>query len=488
MIKKLFPFLLIFAFVIILYHPALFTYFSQDDFFHFKVSQTNGTLWGFLNLFGFHTFQERGIAFYRPIFREALFNIFYSIFGLNPYPFRILQLLILFLNSILTYYLIFKFFKNEYLSFFVAFFYTICSAQVSPLYYLAGGIQVLGATTFLLLTLIFILQNSVLSYLTFILALGSHELSAIIPFLISGLLLIQYSFKKFLRKVWIVFPFFFTLFAYLYLEITRIGFPQTEKQYQIVFSIKTTLNSYMWYMGWAIGLPEMLVDFVLPGFKLNPSLMRYWGNYYLIIFSTFMISLILIAAGTIYLLFRRKGQLLNKKMLFFVFWFLISLTPVILLPLHKSTQYLETGLVAFWTIIGLFILKFYQLSKHLLVKVYLGILIFSLVVLSGTSIILQKDTYWAAQRGKYAKDLITQVTKTYPALPRGSIIYFKNDPNYPFVATQWGSSSKQAAFILNNSDALRLVYNDPSLKVYYEDLEKITIQDKNVYPLVAKIY
>jgi len=464
--KKYLFFLIIPLTVIILYHPALFTFFSQDDFFHFKVSLTDGSFLQFIDLFGFHPFAVRGIAFYRPIFREALFNIFYLQFGLNPLPFRLLQFLILFLNSFLAFYLINKIFKNKFLSFFVAFFYAISSAQVSPLYYLAGGIQVLGATTFLLLTLILSLENLPLSFITFLLALGSHELASIIPFLISALFFVRFSLNKAFKNICKILPFFLVLFIYLYQEITRIGFSAAEKQYQTVFSAKTVLNSYMWYVGWALGLPEMLIDFVFPGFKLNPSLMRYWGNYYIVIFSAFFISLFLLILGASYLLLKKRRTILNKKTFFLLFWFFAGLFPVILLPLHKSTQYLETVLVAFWTIIGLIAFSIYNRSK--ISRAYLFILILSLFILSATSAILQKTTYWAAKRGKYAKQLISQVTTTYPTLPKGSIIYFTNDPSYPFVASEWGSSSKQASFILNNQDALRLVYKDPSLKVYYE--------------------
>ncbi|OGE72244.1 hypothetical protein A3H40_02590 [Candidatus Daviesbacteria bacterium RIFCSPLOWO2_02_FULL_38_15] len=483
MLRKILPCLIIFITVLLLYYPAIFTYFSQDDFFHFKVSQTDGSLRQFVNLFTFHPFFEKGIAFYRPIFREAIFNIFYSLFGLNPYPFRIVQFLLLFLNSLLAYHLIYKFFKNKYLSFFVAFFYAICSAQVSPLYYLAGGIQALGTTTFLLLTLILILNNSFFAFITFLLALGSHELTSIIPFLISALLFIQYPFSKALKNVWKVLPFFLVLLIYLYLEITRIGFSASEKQYQTVLSLKTTLNSYIWYTGWALGLPEMLIDFVLPGFKLNPNLMRYWGSYYYIIFSTFLISLLLLSTGSIYLIMKRNKLFFDKKFLFFVFWFVFSLAPVILLPLHKSTQYLETGLVAFWTIIGLIILNIYRLKT---LRIFCIVLIISLFTLSATSAILQRTTYWAAERGRYAKQLIKQLTAVYPVLPKGAIVYFKNDPNYPSLTHEWGSSSKQAALILNNADALRLIYKDPTIKVYYEDLEKPDYSENNIYPLVAK--
>lgn len=486
-LKKIILFLIIPITVLILYYPVIFTYFSQDDFFHFKVSLTDGSIGQFVNLFGFHPFSERGIAFYRPIFREALFSTSYSLFGLNPYPFRILQFILLLLNSFLAYILIQEIFNNSKLSFFVAFFYAVSSAQVSPLYYLAGGIQVLGATTFLLLTLVFTLKQSAFSFATFLLALGSHELASIIPFLISALFFVRFPFKKALGKMWKVLPFFLALFIYLYLEITKIGFSAAEKQYQIVFNIKTILNSYMWYTGWALGLPEMLIDFVQPGFKLNPSLMRYWGNYYLVIFSAFFISLLLLAGAIVYLLIKKDKLFFNKKFLFFVFWFVFSLVPVILLPLHKSTQYLETGLVAFWTIIGLIILNVFK-YKH--TRIFCAVLILSLFTLSATSAILQRNTYWAAERGKYAKQLIKQITTAYPTLPKGSIIYFENDPNYPFVANEWGSSSKQTSLILNNADALRLIYKDPSLKVYYEDLNKLpgNYSKDKIHTITPKIF
>lgn len=485
--KKILPLLLIGAAVIILYHPVLFTYFSQDDFFHFKVSLTDGSIDQFIKLFGFHPFSERGIAFYRPMFRELIFNSFYNIFGLNHFPFRILQLVLLFLNSFLAYTLIKKMFKDKYLASFVAFFYAICSAQISSLYYLAGGIQVLGATTFLLLTLILALKRSFLSFIAFLFAIASHELASVIPLLICGILFVQYPFKKALGKIWQVLPFFSILIIYLYLEINTIGFSSAEKQYQINFSLKTILNSYMWYFGWALGLPEMLIDFVFPNFKLNPTLMRYWGNYYSIIFPSFFVTLILLTLSILYLAVREKRIFLDKKVIFMIVWFIVGLIPVILLPLHKSTQYLETGLVAFWTLVGVVTFNFSKLGGKF-AKVYISILIVSLLTLSVTSILLQRTTYWAAQRGKYAKQLINQVTSTYPTLPKGAILYFENDPNYPFVASDWGSSSKQASFILNNQDVLRLIYNDPTLQVFYEDLSKPTPSGKNIYSIIAKIY
>lgn len=497
--KKYFFLLIIPLVILILYYPAIFTYFSQDDFFHFKVSQTDGSISQFINLFNYHPFAERGIAFYRPVFREALFNIFYFLFGLNPFPFRILQFIILLSNSFLVYSLILGIFRRKNLSSLVTFFYSISSVHIASLFYLAGGIQVLGATFFTLISLIFwrkylitkTFYFGLFSFIGALLALGSHELSVIIPFLIVGFTIITIGFNRALLFSKYFLLLFLILIIHLFLEKTIIGYSQTEQQYTILFNPKTILNSYAWYTGWALGLPEMLIDFVLPGFKLNPDLMKYWGGYYKIIFSSFIISIIfLISSVSIIFIYRRK-KLFSVQSLFFLCWFIGGLLPVIFLPFHKSTQYLELSLVAFWTLIGLIITETYTLirKRALLAKLYVSFFILSLIILSATSIFLERTTYWAAQRGKFAEQLIRQITSTYPVLPKGAFLYIENDPDYPFIAKDWGSSSKQAAFILNNSDALRLVYKDPTLEVYYEDIQKppMTKSTHIIYKIVAKI-
>src|SRR3990167_637405 len=127
--------------VLLFYGFVLNLYFAQDDFFHLKVSQTTGTLKEFVNLFSFRSFSERGgIYFYRPIFREGLFNIFYRGFGLNPLPFRFLHLVIHILNTVLVFKLIRLLTKNERVSVVGSLVFGISAANVGVLTYLAGGI------------------------------------------------------------------------------------------------------------------------------------------------------------------------------------------------------------------------------------------------------------------------------------------------------------------------------------------------------------
>jgi hypothetical protein len=500
MLKKYYPFLIIFSVVFLLYHPVLTTFFSHDDFFHFKVSATNGSFTEFINLLGFHPFAARKIAFYRPIFRDLLYNSFYGLFGLNHLPFRTLSFIIHFINIYLVSHLMQKFFKNKYLSFIAAFFYGVTASNVSTLYYLAGGIQVLGVTMFILLTLIFFndyLETKKVSllkktFITFLLALASHEQAASLPILMSGLILVKCDLKKSITKIIKLWPFFAVLAIYLYLNITIIGYSSGEAQYQTQFNLKKNFNSLAWYSGWAFGLPEMLIDFVPPGLKLDPRLMRYWGNYFNIIFPTFAISAIITISGSLLLVIKKKKIMLDKRIWFLVSWYVLALSPVLFLPSHKSGHYLTPALPAFWGIIAYVITKSFSEMKKILpkyTKVIFGILLISLVTLSSTSAVLGKTTYWAAARGKLAEKLINDLTIKYPSLPKGSIVYFQNDPNYPFVSESWGGTSKQAYFALNGEDALQLYFNDPTLKVLYEDLEAIPsdIPSEKIFAITAYI-
>lgn len=497
MLRKALFFLLIYTVVLLLYYPVLTTYFTQDHFLHFRVNLTDGSFKQFLDLFGFHSFEERGLAYYRPLFRDVLFNILYNSFGLNHIPYRVLYFVIHFINIYLVYVLFQKLFQKKQISLFVSFFYGVSSANIGILYW---GIEILGATLFIISTLILFikfLENHknkflIFSFLTFILSLGSHELATITPILLVGLIFIYLPSKSFFINIFRLLPFFLILIPYVYLDITRTGYTSKDLQYNPVLNIKTTLNTLTWYAGWSMGLPEMLVDFVLPGLKLNPNLMKYWGNYFFIIFLSFIISLISLWIQIIYLLIFKRNIFYFKGFLFLLIWFPLSLLPVLFFPLHKFTYYLSASLPAFWGSIGFIIFNTYwHLKKKLpnLASSLLIVFIFSILLLNTYSILLGHSTYWAAQRGKIAEKLIREVTSKYPTLPKSSIVFFQNDPSYPYIAKDWGGSSKQASIVLSGSDALQLIYNDPNLKVFYEDLGEIPNEfiNNKIYFMTAKI-
>ncbi|MBI4157552.1 hypothetical protein HY502_01775 [Candidatus Woesebacteria bacterium] len=477
-LKKQFSLILICVLIVLFYGFISSLYFSQDDFFHLRVGQTGGSLKEFLDLFSFRSFSERGgIYFYRPIFREGLFNLFYQTFGLNPVPFRIFQLAIHLVNTLLVYKLFRLLTKKEILPLVAALVFGISAANIGVLSYLAGGIQASGMTLFLLTSALLFLMNRKLSaFLFFVLALGSHELAISYPFILAGFILTKEKLgNKFLtrlaKELW---PHILVVGLFLYFQVKVIGLPIAETEYGFSFSISRVLNSYVWYLAWSIGLPEMLLDFIGPGLKLNPNLMAFWGNYFKIIFPLFVGLLLLMVVGL-------RKQLKNKFFWLFTLWFVLGISPVTVLPLHRSTYYLAFSLVGIAGIIGLVFEELYSKRRAL---GYL--LIGSFVALSLTTVFLSKKTFWAITRAKIAKDLILEVKNSYPSLPKGATVYFLNDPDYPVINEDWGGSAKQAKVVLSGSDALILLYRDESLKVLYEG-ESLESEGKYIFPLVAKI-
>ncbi|MEK7526658.1 MAG: hypothetical protein AAB546_04240, partial [Patescibacteria group bacterium] len=450
---------LTFLFVLLLYFPVLTTFFTGDDFFHFKVAQTDGSVLGFVKLFGFYSFDERGYAFYRPIFREALYHVFYNLFGLNHLPFRLLQFLIHFINVYLVFIVFEKLFKNKTLAYFTSFFFGISAANVGSLYYLAGGVQAQGALMFTLFSLVsFINKKKIATFVFFLLALSSHELTIGLPLLLAGTIFLEESkFKTFItrciKELWY---YGIVLLGFLYLNLFVIGFSSGEAQYKINFNPKTMLNTLSWYGAWALGVPEMLVDYLGSGLKLNPELMKNWGEYFKLIFPAFFAIISII----FYSLVRNIKIFKQKVFWFLIAWFIVGLLPVAFLPIHKKTYYLQISLPAISALIA-------YTSRRLLVVVVLAFL-----VLNITSIKLAEKSYWAKQRGEFAQKLLIDFKQKYPTLPKGSRIYVLNDPDYPFISEEWGGTSRQAYFILNGSDALQLLYKDSLLRVCYQDIPK----------------
>lgn len=498
MIKKYWPLLIIFASVLVLYFPVLNTYFSGDDFFAFRASLTDGSLQQFLDFFKFSPVAIKGYAFYRPIFREILHYSFYNLFGLNHIPLRLLSFAIHFANIALVYLLFERLFNKRFIAFFTSLFFGITAANVGTLYYMAGGTEVSGATFFMLLTVLLFweylstknLKFKLLSIGTFVLALASHELSVITPFLLAGIIFVRQKRIHLKRTITSLLPYLLLLLFFLYLDIFVIGHLRGELQYKPVISIGGVINSLFWYAGWAFGLPEMLLDFVRPGLTLNPNLMKYWSSYFFIIFPSFFVSAGILLVFSIYAL--RNKILSDRRFWFLLLWFPMALAPILILPQHKQTHYLVPALPAFFG--SIFFIANIYLSKvkkkyAKLSQILFALFVTSLFILSLTSIRLAEKTYPAVQRGKIAEKLLNEIRTQYSSLPSGSIIYIINDPTYPFISSEWGGTSKQANLILSGSDAIQLIYKDPTLQVYYEDLSELpeNLNDVQVFSFVAKI-
>lgn len=409
--------ILLSAFVLsfILFFPSLFNFFSHDDFFHLNISRAKN-IGDFLNFFNLVE-SPKGFGFYRPLTTQVFYFVFGWSFGLNPLIMHLVSYAVFFANIFLVYILSKKIFDNLKIASIAAFLYAVSPTHFGHLYFL-GTFQELGLAFFYFLSLILFIsfietknmKEYLLVVLAFVGALLSKEFAVTLPF---SLLLI-YIYKRGLKNLNFIFiyitPLLIILLIYLWLHVFFYGLAAGDS-YHWEFSVRV-VNTIFWYLLWSLGLPEMIVDYIGPGVKVNPNLLQFYGSYILPITLLFIIqSLILVSA-----LMRSFKNGKSLKVLFFgVSLFILTLTPVLFLPLHKFAYELTVPLYGIVVFISYLLIKSFS-SK--IVTVFL-IIYFSL---SFCTVLLTYKTHWIVQGGMVAKKVYL-LTKDLNNKPQVLVFY-----------------------------------------------------------------
>lgn len=461
-LNKILVMVLIFLTMHLYFFSEIVSFFSQDDFFH--LSTVTNKKFGDIPSFFYKLSQE--YAFYRPISRESYSFIALKFFGLNPLPYHFINLTLIIINGFLG--IKFLTLLNEHFNKIVfkslfLFLYLFSSIHSVELYYLSS-VQTLMAATFILFSLIFFLKNRLYSLMFFILALMSHESSFV--FLPISFLLVFFGIEeKFIQKIKIaitnLLPFILIFLIRVLIHFYGFGLDNTNV-YIPNFSLQTVLNTALWYLLWSFGMPEMLVDFATLRLQFNPNLFKYYEEFTKIVFPSFLLVIITL----ILIISKVKKILLRNNFIFLLLSFFSSLLPLIFFPSHKFIYYLSFPMVLFAGILSLIFFEFLKQDTKLRVLIFIFLGLYLLI--SFQTVKVNKVTYWAAKRAKSAQFILKDIKSRFPVLEKGSIIFIKDDPNYPFIAKEWGTSSKQAFYILSGSDAFKLVYKDPTIKTYYE--------------------
>ena len=479
--------ILFFLIILIFYYIFLFdsvhSYFSQDDFFHLRAIHQKSIK----DIPKFFMGVSPEYGFFRPLPRETYNLLMFKSFGLNPLPFHIVNLLIIIINSFLLFLLIKQLISNFSLSLLTSILYLTSSVHSIELYYL-GSVQQLMATMFLIISSLFFvkylrekkLNNYLVSFLSYLLALLCHELAIVQP----GILLLL-SFFTFKRKeqsfsgiIFKLLP--FALLSLLHsLFIMNISLPK-QQVYVPLLSLKGMVNNLVWYFLWSFGLPESLVDFIGPGLRVNLNFFKWFSNYSLLVFSALGLAMFLLLLTV---LLQRGKVLINKSTFLFLSLFLISVVPFLFFPQHKFVYYLSFAIIWFCACLST-ILSWK--SKKL--RISSIIIIFCYLLISYQTTRFYETTYWAAKRAAAAKVILQDLKQAYPRVETNTIFYIIDDLSYPNIAKEWGTSSRQAFYILSGSDALKLLYSDPSIETYYQATGGLpgSIDKKRVINFVAK--
>ena len=474
--------LLIFLISFILYSPSLFGYYTNDDFFLLKISQAN-SLGEFANFFNLTTGPD-GLGMYRPLTTQAFYFLGWRLFSLNPIGLHIISFLIFFGVIYLVFSLVLELSKNEKISLLAAFLYATSATHFGHLYYLAT-FQELGLAFFFLISVLLFIQflNTkklslyILSLTTFVLSLLSKETAVVLP----ACLLLVYMFIKqnkanllpINRLIVSILPYFLILAFYFYFRFVYYGFA-TGDSYIWDFSIGRTINTLGWYTLWSLNLPEMLVDFVGPGLKFNPNLFKFWSREIIPIFVLFGTLL----SGIIYMLIKNYKKFISRKLLililFCISWFVITLLPVLFLPLHKFTFYLTLPLL------GISIALSYLLvsnNKRPVTILFLAIWL----SLSTLTLSLTSKTNWITKGEETARRVHDYFVENESGLEKYKTVAFydtKEDKELPW------NPSEVLKVVLSDNNYFKVFWNQKYTAKYYNSLGEIS--EKNSIELRAR--
>ncbi len=456
-------FFLLFIITYFVYHPALFSYFFQDDWFTFSISEAK-----YLKDFLFFFTPRLDVIYYRPLGMQVYFFVMKSVFGINPIYFRLSTFLIYTFNGLLIYKLLEEFKFSKKVSLFSAIIYTGSVVTYIPFFWSATFPFVLGPTFFLLSFLSYIKSNNfklkILSFVFFFYGLLTLEEVVILP----GILIIwDILNRKDLAgkiKYWLLF--ILPILPYVYLRLIAFPVP-LEETYTVKISFLSTIRSYLlWSFNWA---EEIVRQFVAP-FILNKDFIRsfsYFINIWLIetlvfILIFFILPFFLKLKDT----FGRKllVKLFTKIEIIGISIYVLGLVPLILFSNHTYPYYLPIPLIGFAIFIA------FQ-TEFLLGKIknqWKGnLIIISLILLwlfaSRSTIKFNELTHWAPRRAILAKNAVTIYKQNEYLNPT----VFIKDLNYKYAT--------------RNGEALKIIYGDEVRIINtVKEIPSNKIKDKNI--------
>lgn len=440
--------LIVIIFVIgLVFFPALFGFFSGDDWAVMRVSQVN-SFHEFSNFFLPGTVQS--LTFFRPLPQQFFFFIFSRMFGLNSLPYYIFTWSCFLLSLYFLYRLARRLKFDHTQSALTVIFYGVAVANFARVYFLSAFQDVLLPLFAILTLLAYLNKKYFYSLVFFIFALLTKETAVVLPFLLLATLVYTQEGKK-TKTI----PFFVLLFGYLYLRLKFFG-GATGDSYLWDFSVKKAVNTLLWYCLWAVGTPEIMVDYVGSGLKIVPRFFTdfpAWSQIILIelgsLFLSLFVSITLVAKEII-----KKYRLIAYCLLVF----LLSLSPVIFMPWHKFTHALSLPMVGTSLLMGYFFSK-PNVTTKLFIILYL--------ITNISMMFFLYPRFYSVNRGKISRLVYEYFSVNYPAPPQDDHFVFVNDPT-GYLHGQ--NQSKEVALAISQSDFFKIIYRDPDYMAYFLDL------------------
>ncbi len=430
-----------------LYHSSLDNYFFQDDFFEINISKAQN-IGEYLEFFKFRD----DIIAYRPVSLQNYFFISKTIFGLNPVGFRLITFILFFASAVLITKVIYQITNNLKIGILTAAFWLTSSIHFMALTWIAAAYNIIGTFFWLLTSLIFLkfLANNrfkyyLLSLASFLLTVGSFEFSVTWPVIFGFYCFYVLNFRI-NRLIKTFAPFLIVSITYVVLRLLLIKVPQIP-EYQIALNTES-IKSLFWYFFWTLNIPEEFKKQVVTNLIIfNPKfLIDFWP----LVMKSFVGTLWLLFVACvipIYLIFKQKIKIGFRFIFWAMAWFGVGISPVLLLPNHTFSMYLTLASIGFYAVLA-----------YLLVRAHQAILIFATMiiwlVISTTTVSFNKANSWMINAQKTSEAFAVGIKRQYPHLPSNSIVFYDRESTIDIQP-------------LMQNHALRAIYNDQTLSIYY---------------------
>lgn len=458
MLKRFIPFsvgLLILA--VALYVKVFYLFYQQDEWVTLGIVLSGGAKAYFQQYSLVQVLSGTGRAF------SLLFQYpFYALFPFQIWPFALVSVGFLFINSVLVLVLAFKIQKNSLFAFLAAVFFLCNSISVQAVTWFAANINTLPSATFLLLSLIVALSAVqrrsvalyVLSQLFAITSFLFKESGVIAFFLVPS---IYYFWER--RRLRLIPVIKETALLILYgvfavgVHVLRMvtapavsGSPFTENSIYVWQQLILHALLYPIISLSQLYIPQQIMFSIAKWFQVvNYSHLERFTSSQLGVesivsdFVSFILSVVIVAICAIIALNTRKYR---RVILFSLFFFLFSFLPFIVL--QKQTAYLEpryffVGSIAGSMLLGALLFGMWEYversHKRLKMPALLLLALISALFLWKHGQYIQRNLRAAVIESSERIAFFGQLTRIIPQLPNRSVIYVTGN-NFGYYGIQ----------------------------------------------------
>jgi len=413
-----------FSLLVFLFYPTFSIKFNSDDYFVLQMVMTKN-IPDFIKLF----LPIKEVVYYRPLGIQLYFWLAKAIFSQNPFFYHLLGFIIHILNSFLVFLIIKKISGDKLSALLAAFLYGTSAIHFLSLAWIVNFSYLLVTFFYFLAFYLWLESKIKLFLIIFILGLLTNELMITLP-----IVLFFYSILFNKKKLFVIYAALLVLF---YLVLRFLVFKTaTGGDYAFTFSPKVIINNFQWYILWSFGWPETMRDQMINFFTRNPR------SDFLVNFKTeFTIFLAGVYTMILLLLIFKIKKIFNKKILFSLILFCVSLMPVIFFKTHSYPHYAGISLLGIVLFISLRL-------KKITIIAFLVIWVF----VSKTAIDLNMKVHWVVWHSQLAQKLIVDA---------------KKDCKFGSKEITVKGNITRNKLVLANQSAMRVVFNSDTIKTIF---------------------